>query len=53
MLKELEESVNDKADEVSFVMRRDYHSVLRGGDAPQSGEILPTTQRRNDSCVKR
>lgn len=45
MLKELEVYMNDKADEVYIAMRRDYNSVLGGGDVPQNGEILPKTQR--------
>ena len=45
MLKELDVSMNDKADEVYIAMRRDYNSVLGGGEVPQSGEILPKTQR--------
>lgn len=45
MLKELEVHMNDKADEVYIAMRRDYNSVLGGGDVPQNGEILPKTQR--------
>ena len=45
MLKELEVDMNDKADEVYIAMRRDYNSVLGGGEVPQNGEILPKTQR--------
>ena len=45
MLKELEVYMNDKTDEVYIAMRRDYNSVLGGGDVPQNGEILPKTQR--------
>ena len=45
MFKELEVYMNDKADEVYIAMRRDYNSVLGGGDVPQNGEILPKTQR--------
>lgn len=45
MLKELEVYMNDKADEVYNAMRRDYNSVLGGGEVPQNGEILPKTQR--------
>ncbi|KAF6221297.1 hypothetical protein HO133_002152 [Letharia lupina] len=45
MLKELEVYMNDKADEVYIAMRRDYNSVLGGGEVPQNGEILPKTQR--------
>ena len=45
MLKELEAFMNDKADEVYLAMRRDYNSVLGGGEVPQNGEILPKAQR--------
>ncbi len=44
-LKELEAHMNDKADEVYIAMRRDYNSVLGGGEVPRNGEILPKTQR--------
>ena len=37
--------MNDKADEVYIAMRRDYNSVLGGGEVPQNGELLPKTQR--------
>lgn len=45
MLKELGVYMNDKADEVYIAMRRDYSSVLGGGEVPQNDEILPKTQR--------
>ena len=45
MLKEQEAFMNDKADEVYLAMRRDYNSVLGGGEIPQNGEILPKAQR--------
>lgn len=45
MLKELEVLMNDKADEVYIAIRRDYNTVLGGGEVPQNGEILPKTQR--------
>ena len=45
MTKELEVSTSDKADEVYLAMRRDYNSVLGGGNVPQTDEILPKTQR--------
>ena len=45
MLKELGVYMNDKADEVYLAMRRDYNSVLGGGEVPQNGEILPKTHR--------
>ena len=45
MLKELKVYMNDKADEVYIAMRRDYNSVLGGGEVPRPGELLPKTQR--------
>ena len=45
MLKELELDMNDKADEVYIAMRRDYNSVLGGGEVARPGELLPKTQR--------
>ena len=45
MIKELETHMIDKCDEVYLAMRRDYNSVLGGGDVPRDGEILPKTQR--------
>ena len=45
MLKELEAFMNDKADEVYLAMRRDYNSVLGGGEVTQNGDILPKAQR--------
>ena len=53
MLKELETFMNDKADEVYIAMRRDYNSVLGGGDVPRNGEILPKTQRLVRKEIKR
>lgn len=45
MVKGLETSMLDKADEVFIMVRRDYNSVLGGGELPQAGELLPKTQR--------
>ncbi len=44
MVKNLQEILDEKADEVFLAMRRDYRSVLGGGDLPQ-GEILPKAER--------
>lgn len=44
MVRSLQEILDEKADEVFLAMRRDYRSVLGGGDLPQ-GEILPKAQR--------
>lgn len=44
MVKNLQEILDEKADEVFLAMRRDYRSVLGGNDLPQ-GEILPKAER--------
>ena len=44
-VKNIEVLMADKTDEVFTQMRRDYRSVLGGGEAPQEGEILPREQR--------
>ena len=44
MGKDVENTMNDKADEVFVLIRRDYRSVLGGGDMPQ-GQLLPKAQR--------
>ena len=45
MVKGVETSMHDKADEVFIMVRRDYNSVLGGGEIPQTGELLPKMQR--------
>ncbi len=44
MVRNLQEMLEEKADEVFLAMRRDYRSVLGCGDLPQ-GELLPKAQR--------
>lgn len=44
MAKDVENTMNDKADEVFILIRRDYRSVLGGGDVPH-GQLLPKAQR--------
>ena len=44
MVKTLQETLDEKADEIFLAMRRDYRSVLGGGDLPH-GELLPKAQR--------
>ena len=44
MGKEVENTMNDKADEVFILIQRDYRSVLGGGDVPH-GQLLPKAQR--------
>lgn len=43
MIKKLSETMSDRVDEVFIAMRRDYRSVLSGGDS--KGEVLPKSQR--------
>ena len=45
MVKGLESTMLDKVDEVFIMVRRDYNSVLGEGEVPQTGELLPKTQR--------
>lgn len=45
MLKHVEELMGDKTDEVFTQMRRDYRSIIGGGDIPQDGQMLPKDQR--------
>ena len=40
MLREIEEEMSNRADEVFITMRRDYRSVLGGEEVPQ-GEVMP------------
>ena len=45
MMKGLESTMLDKVDEVFIMVRRDYNSVMGEGESPQTGELLPKTQR--------
>ena len=44
MVKDVQKTMDEKADEVFVAVRRDYRSVLGGNDLPQ-GELLPKAQR--------
>ena len=46
LAKEVEAMMADKIDEVFVQMKRDYRSVLGGGEMPQNGEALPKVQRQ-------
>jgi len=45
MTKNVEVLMRDKTEEVYALMRRDYCSIIGGGDVPQDGQILPRDQR--------
>lgn len=45
MGEKMEGLMGDKTDEVFAQMKRDYRSVIGGGDLPQDGQILPKDQR--------
>ncbi|MCJ1284331.1 hypothetical protein MMC26_003662 [Xylographa opegraphella] len=51
MLRGVEETMSNKADEVFIAMSRDYRSVLGGGDVPH-GEMMPKWQRAMRREVK-
>ncbi|MCJ1400989.1 hypothetical protein MMC11_004200 [Xylographa trunciseda] len=51
MLRQVEETMSNKADEVFVAMSRDYRSVLGGGDVPH-GEMMPKWQRAMRKEVK-
>jgi len=51
MLRQVEELMANKADEVFVAISRDYRSVLGGSDAPQ-GEMMPRWQRTMRKEVK-
>ena len=44
LVRSVEESMSNRVDEVFLAMRRDYRSVLGGGEDPQ-GQVLPKSQR--------
>ena len=46
LVSEAEEALSEKIDEVFFQVKRDYRSVLGGGDQTKEGEILPKAQRQ-------
>lgn len=45
MIQNVEVLMSDKTDEVFTLMKRDYRSIIGGGDVPQDGQILPRDQR--------
>ena len=45
LTEEVKGDLDDKVDEIFIQMRRDYRSVLGGGDVPQDGQLLPKAQR--------
>ncbi|MCJ1384792.1 hypothetical protein MMC17_007910 [Xylographa soralifera] len=51
MIRGVDETMSNKADEVFVAMSRDYRSVLGGGDVPH-GEMMPKWQRAMRKEVK-
>ena len=45
MVKDVRELMSDKTDEVFTQMRRDYRSMVGGGNIPQDGQVIPREQR--------
>lgn len=45
MISDMENNMNDKADEIFVQMQRDYRAVLGGAGLPQGGELLTRSQR--------
>jgi len=45
MTKNVDILMSDKTDEVFNLVKRDYRSIIGGGDVPQDGQILPREQR--------
>lgn len=52
LVHDMEETLADKTDEVFIQIKRDYRSVLGGGEAFQ-GEVIPRVQRQVRKEVKR
>ncbi|KAL8858213.1 MAG: hypothetical protein Q9178_005225 [Gyalolechia marmorata] len=52
MVKDVEETLADKTDEVFIQIKRDYRAVLGGGDVPQ-GEVIPRVQRQVRKEIKK
>lgn len=46
LVSESEGLLSEKTDEVFLQVKRDYRSVLGGGEQPKEGEILPKAQRQ-------
>lgn len=53
LVREVEELMKDKADEVFVSIKRDYRVGLGGHDVQRDGEILPRTQRVARKDIKR
>ena len=53
LVREVEELMKDKADEVFVSIKRDYRVGLGGHDVQRDGEILPRTQRAVRKEIKR
>ena len=53
LVKEAENDMSDKVDEVFMQVKRDFCSVLGGADASQQGEILPRVQRQVRKQVRK
>ena len=52
LLRDVQDAISDKTDEVFIQMKRDYQSVLGGGDL-QKGEILPWEARQVRKEIRR
>ncbi|KAL8724724.1 MAG: hypothetical protein Q9166_007785 [cf. Caloplaca sp. 2 TL-2023] len=52
LVKDVEEQIADKTDEVFIQIKRDYRSVLGGGEVSQ-GEVLPRVQRQVRKEIKK
>ncbi|KAL8769220.1 MAG: hypothetical protein Q9209_004721 [Squamulea sp. 1 TL-2023] len=52
MVKDVEETLADKTDEVFIQIKRDYRAVLGGEDVPQ-GEVIPRVQRQVRREIKK
>ena len=53
LVKDVEETMGDKMDEVFIQIKRDYRSVLGGGEVPQGGQVLPRVERQVRKEIKR
>ncbi|KAL8789297.1 MAG: hypothetical protein Q9213_001220 [Squamulea squamosa] len=52
MVKDVEETLADKTDEVFMQIKRDYRAMLGGGDVPQ-GEVIPRVQLQVRRDIKK
>ena len=53
LVTDVENTMGDKTDEVFIQIKRDYRSVLGGGEVPQGGEVLPRVERQVRKEIKR